>query len=377
MAVVVIVVVIEVMVVVVVVVIIIRIIVIVIRIVIVIVVVIVVIIVIIVIVVIVIVIVIGIVIVISNGGSNSNSNSNSNSSSSSNSNSNSNGGGSSSSSSWRRRRFSSSKKNKRPFPGLSTAEFDFQQKTPSHTNSVVWAGSVLCFAVWAGGRFFFYLGGGAGLFVCCLGGGACLFVCFGRGAYFVFAVWAGGRVFFFAVWACLCFCCSGGVRVYFLLFGRGTGVHSLTGPGSTLRGPTTKTKQVPDGDSTHTAAHVHAGGSGAIVPHQVLGHVEGDIIFLRQPHCQILMVSCRATAISAGIIDIKLRAVNCTGLRGVTCLTLIQQMQMETVPSGNSLVFPVPSSGVSSVLDGPAFPTPTGMCTSQPKELVLVICPAV
>ena len=69
-----------------------------------------------------------------------------------------------------------------------------------------------CFAVWAGGVFFFLL----------FGRGRVLFLLFGRWRFFFFAVWAGG-VFFF------------------LLFGRGTGVHSLTRlPGSSLSDPTTK-----------------------------------------------------------------------------------------------------------------------------------------
>ena len=138
-----------------------------------------------------------------------------------------------------------------PLPHLSTAEFDFQQNTPSRPNSGVWAGSALfLFAIWAGSFFLFCCLGGVVIFRC-LGGCMFIFCClgWGRGG-------GGVRVFFFAVWAaaCLFFGCLCAGRVYFyavwagsVFFSAvwaGTGVHSLTGlPGTSVRSPTRKKNQ--------------------------------------------------------------------------------------------------------------------------------------
>ena len=127
-----------------------------------------------------------------------------------------------------------------PFPNLSTAEFDFQQKTHSCSNSTVWARvNVFVFCCLGAGR-----GRGAGCVFCSA-------VCAGAGG------WGGLGVFVFMVWAESCsfllfwrgscfflFCCLGGWRASFFCC-LGTGGSQLTYQSAWLdfKGPNKKNDQ--------------------------------------------------------------------------------------------------------------------------------------
>ena len=92
--------------------------------------------------------------------------------------------------------------------------------------------NVCCFAVWVGGRVFFFAVWAGSVF---------FFLLFGRGACSFFAVWAGGVFFFCCLGGGRVFFCLGRERVFLFAVWAGTGVHSLTGlPGSSSSDPTTK-----------------------------------------------------------------------------------------------------------------------------------------
>lgn len=90
-------------------------------------------------------------------------------------------------------------------------------------------------------------------------------------------------------------------------------------------------------------------GTGAIVSHQVLGNVEGEVILLRQLHGQVFIISWRNTfaclheKVTCAIRETYQWHPN-------SC----QTHPRIAAPSGNSSLLPVPSSGVSRVLEGPA-----------------------
>ena len=125
---------------------------------------------------------------------------------------------------------------------------------PSVSFFAVWAAFFCClggvrvffYAVWAGGVFFLLFGRGrASFFAVLFGRGACLFfLLFGRGRAF-FLLFGRRACFVFAVWA--------GDFFFFLLFGRGTCFFAVwAGDGSSLtyrsawlvfKGPNTKKDQ--------------------------------------------------------------------------------------------------------------------------------------